>query len=76
MDTHMPVMDGLSAIKAIRARESANSVHTPIVSLTADALPVQIWAALAAGADLHLAKPITAASLLAAMDSTLRRDAA
>ena len=76
MDTHMPVMDGLSAIRAIRAHEAAQGVHTPIVSLTADALPTQVQAALAAGADLHLAKPITAAALLATMEASLRREAA
>jgi signal transduction histidine kinase/ActR/RegA family two-component response regulator len=77
MDSQMPVMDGLTAIRAIRAREAAGGmIRTPIISLTADALPQQVQAALAAGADRHLAKPITAGSLLAAMSDALHREAA
>ena len=68
MDTHMPVMDGLSAIRAIRAIEAERgSGRTPIISLTADALSEQVRDAIRAGADSHLAKPITAATLFAAL---------
>jgi PAS domain S-box-containing protein len=64
MDTQMPVMDGLTAIRAIREREqAAGRDRIPIVSLTANAMPHQVEACLAAGADLHLAKPITVAAL-------------
>jgi signal transduction histidine kinase/ActR/RegA family two-component response regulator len=72
MDTHMPVMDGLTAIRAIRAIEARRgAVRTPIISLTADAMPQQVASALAAGADSHLAKPITAATLYAALQSVM-----
>jgi len=64
MDTQMPVMDGLTAIRAIRAREQAiGGGRIPIISLTANAMPHQVEAALEAGADLHLAKPITVTAL-------------
>jgi PAS domain S-box-containing protein len=64
MDTQMPVMDGLTAIRAIRAREQARGDgRIPIISLTANAMPHQVEACLQAGADLHLAKPITVAAL-------------
>jgi len=64
MDTQMPVMDGLTAIRAIRAREhSGSGERIPIISLTANAMPHQVEACLEAGADLHLAKPITVAAL-------------
>jgi len=64
MDTQMPVMDGLTAIRAIRAREqAAGTGRIPIISLTANAMPHQVEACLEAGADLHLAKPITVAAL-------------
>jgi signal transduction histidine kinase/ActR/RegA family two-component response regulator len=77
MDTHMPVMDGLTATRAIRSMEAQRSgSHTPIVSLTADAMPSQVQEALAAGADRHLAKPITAAALIAAMSSAMEQKAA
>jgi signal transduction histidine kinase/CheY-like chemotaxis protein len=77
MDTHMPVMDGLTATRAIRALEAGSGgPRTPIVSLTADAMPSQVQEALAAGADRHLAKPITAAALVAAMSSAMEQKAA
>lgn len=66
MDMQMPVMDGLTAVREIRRGESCTA-RVPIVMLTANALPEHVAASLAAGADLHLDKPITAASLFAAM---------
>jgi signal transduction histidine kinase/ActR/RegA family two-component response regulator len=73
MDTHMPVMDGLTAIRAIRADEARTAgARTPVVSLTADAMPEQVQAALAAGADLHVSKPITGDALFAALDACRR----
>jgi signal transduction histidine kinase/ActR/RegA family two-component response regulator len=65
MDMQMPVMDGLTATREIRLHEAAMGLgRTPIVMLTANALPEHIAAAEAAGADLHLAKPFDAAELL------------
>jgi PAS domain S-box-containing protein len=72
MDTQMPVMDGLAAIGAIRTRETAMGlVRTPIISLTANAMPHQVAACLAAGADLHLAKPISIHGLFGAINAAL-----
>ncbi len=66
MDMQMPVMDGLSATRAIRDFEcEAERPITPIVMLTANALPEHVTAARIAGADRHLAKPFQAADLLA-----------
>jgi CheY-like chemotaxis protein len=77
MDTHMPVMDGLTAIRSIRAMEAeTRGPRTPIISLTADAMPSQVQETLAALADKHLAKPITAAALIAAMSSVMQQKAA
>ena len=68
MDMMMPVMDGLAATRAIRRHEQERRLpHTPIVMLTANTLPLHIEASLAAGADLHLAKPINAAGLFEAL---------
>jgi PAS domain S-box-containing protein len=68
MDMQMPVMDGLSAIRAIREREaSGGGGRTPVYTLTANALPEHRAAALAAGADEHLTKPISAARLIASV---------
>jgi CheY-like chemotaxis protein len=65
MDVQMPVMDGLAATRAIREHEQALALaRTPVVALTANALPEHVKASAEAGADAHLAKPITASTLL------------
>jgi signal transduction histidine kinase/CheY-like chemotaxis protein len=66
MDMQMPVMDGLTAVREIRQHELVmGRERTPIIMLTANALPDHVAAAQAAGADRHLAKPFDAAELLA-----------
>ncbi|PZO07253.1 MAG: hypothetical protein DCF28_00460 [Alphaproteobacteria bacterium] len=65
MDMQMPVMDGLSATREIRAYELAfGRPQVPIIMLTANALPDHVSASLAAGASRHLAKPFDAMELL------------
>ena len=65
MDMQMPVMDGLTAIREIRKLEAAAGASpTPILVLTANAMPEHISASRAAGADGHLTKPIIAEVLL------------
>jgi len=65
MDMQMPVMDGLTAIRAIRQDEQARQAPpTPIWALSANALPEHIAASIAAGADGHLTKPISGAALV------------
>ena len=72
MDMQMPLMDGLAATRAIRALEAERgSVPTPIVMLSANAMVEHQSAALAAGADIHVSKPITAASLLAGIETVV-----
>ncbi|HEY2662154.1 MAG TPA: ATP-binding protein [Caulobacteraceae bacterium] len=70
MDLQMPVMDGLTAIREIRAREQGRRA-TPILALSANALPEHVAAAHEAGADGHIAKPVTAPALLAAIEAAL-----
>ncbi|MCF8503443.1 MAG: response regulator [Caulobacter sp.] len=68
MDMQMPVMDGLEATRAIRDHErAAGSGHTPVIVISANAMPEHRQASEDAGADLHLSKPINAAELLAAL---------
>ncbi len=72
MDMQMPVMDGLAAVRAIRAHEVENGrARTPVLMLTANALAEHVAAGRAAGADGHLAKPITLATLLTAVSSVM-----
>lgn len=72
MDMQMPVMDGLEATRRIRETEAAaGRTPTPLIMLTANALPEHVAASLAAGADRHLEKPVTFADLLEAMHDAL-----
>jgi signal transduction histidine kinase/CheY-like chemotaxis protein len=64
MDVNMPVMDGLTATRAIRALHGAAS-KLPIVVLTADVMNDANGQALAAGANDFLAKPVNADRLRA-----------
>ena len=74
MDMQMPVMDGLAATSAIRSLESAQAQRprTPIVMLSANAMRQHRLEAEAAGADLHLAKPVTASTLIGGLLEALR----
>ncbi len=74
MDCQMPEMGGLEATRVIREREALLSsshppVHTPIIALTAHALPSDRAQCLAAGMDDYLSKPFT----LEALRATLAR---
>jgi signal transduction histidine kinase/AmiR/NasT family two-component response regulator len=72
MDMQMPVMDGLAATREIRVREAKSGrPRTPVIMLTANALPEHREASRAAGADGHVSKPITVADLLAALNRAL-----
>jgi CheY-like chemotaxis protein/HPt (histidine-containing phosphotransfer) domain-containing protein len=66
MDVQMPGMDGLSATRAIRAVN--RFAQLPIIAMTAQALPAQIETCHEAGMNDYLAKPITPAALIAAID--------
>lgn len=66
MDLRMPGMDGLAAIRAVRARNDAKS-HLPIIVVTADNGRDVRGQALAAGADDLLHKPVQMESLFDAI---------
>ena len=60
MDCQMPVMDGYTATRHIRERETLGGLpHVPIVALTANAYAEDAARAIAVGMDAHLAKPYT-----------------
>ena len=68
MDRQMPIMDGLTATRSIRAWEQANDrPPTPIIALTASALKGDRETCLAAGCTAFLTKPIKQEVLLQAI---------
>ena len=68
MDRQMPVMDGLTATRAIREWEQANHrPPTPIIALTASALKGDQEKFVAAGCTAYLTKPIKQEVLLQAI---------
>jgi PAS domain S-box-containing protein len=59
LDISMPVMDGVSVLKAMRAMEAAqNRPRTPIVAFTANAMSHQVAGYMEAGFDDCLTKPL------------------
>ena len=77
MDRQMPVMDGLTATRAIREWEQANHrPPTPIIALTASALKGDQEKCVAAGCTAYLTKPIKQEVLLQAIKehSSSRKD--
>jgi len=67
MDCRMPGMDGVEATRFIRGDEEGHRARTPIVALTADALPSERDRCLTAGMDDFVTKPVDLATLAAAV---------
>jgi len=70
MDMQMPVMDGVTATRAIRAQERWREL--PVVAMTANAMSSDRDKCLAAGMNDHVAKPIEPADLRAALQKWIR----
>jgi signal transduction histidine kinase/ActR/RegA family two-component response regulator len=71
MDIQMPRMDGLTATRTIRSREAElGRPRTPIIALTANAMPHQVEEYVAAGMDGFVPKPIDLRTLYEAIQAT------
>jgi CheY-like chemotaxis protein len=70
MDIQMPVMDGVEATREIRAQEQAEGrPRTPIIAVTANAMPQQREEYAAAGMDEVVTKPIDVGRLFRAIET-------
>ena len=75
MDLHMPVMDGLSAMRRIRQIEkNGYNKRVPIVALTADIMPATLSEVLRAGGDGLVPKPFKQKELIEMLDKWLSVD--
>ena len=72
MDVQMPVMDGPTATRTIRALEAETGrARTPIIAVTANAMAHQVVEYGAAGMDSVVAKPIRVEDLFGALQAIL-----
>ena len=72
MDVQMPVMDGITASGVIRAMDGPRG-RTPIIAVTADAMPEQVALCMSAGIDAHVSKPLRPDNLFSVIDEVLSR---
>jgi len=71
MDVQMPEMDGLTATTRIRQQERDGDRHIPIIAMTAHAMKGDRERCLESGMDDYVPKPISAASLLEAINRVM-----
>jgi CheY-like chemotaxis protein len=74
-DIGMPFQDGYSFMRNVRAREAGTQSRIPAVALTAHARVEDRLRALSAGYQVHVAKPIEPAELVAVLASLVDRKA-
>jgi osomolarity two-component system sensor histidine kinase TcsA len=72
MDVNMPVQDGVSATKELRA----NGLQTPIIAMTANALKGQAESYIAKGMTGYIAKPVDRDLLVELLLSCLQQNSA
>ncbi|MEO8204810.1 MAG: PAS domain S-box protein [Chthoniobacterales bacterium] len=72
MDCEMPVMDGFEATRKIRALEKTNSLHIPIVALTAHASRATNQECFSSGMDDYVSKPADLSHLAETLQKWLK----
>ena len=71
MDIQMPVMDGYTAARAIRALPDPTLSSIPIVAMTANAFIEDVKTAEEAGMNGHIAKPLNVCDMFATLKSVM-----
>ncbi len=71
MDIQMPILNGYDATRQIRGLERKEIAGIPIIAMTANAFEEDKQAALEAGMNGHIAKPIDVGMLMAALEEIL-----
>ena len=71
MDIQMPVMDGYTAARHIRALDDRRLADIPILAMTANAFHEDVQASLDAGMQAHIAKPIDVGVLMEELKTAL-----
>ncbi|MDD2970987.1 MAG: transporter substrate-binding domain-containing protein [Lachnospiraceae bacterium] len=74
MDVQMPIMDGYEATAQIRHSSHPQRNSIPILAMTANAFTEDVSAAMAAGMDTHIAKPIDTDILYKTIEAYLKDD--
>ena len=72
MDIQMPEMDGYEATRAIRAMSDPARANIPILAMTANAFKEDEEAAMEAGMQAHIAKPIDVNVMMKALTRVLK----
>ncbi|WP_405380144.1 ATP-binding protein [Phascolarctobacterium sp.] len=73
MDMQMPVLDGCGASKAIRALERKDAASVPIVALTGNSASSDVEAAMQAGMNNYMVKPVQMKLLAKMLEEYIRR---
>ena len=71
MDIQMPGMDGYQTTRKIRSSNAPNAASIPIIAMTANAFQEDVAAAMDAGMNAHIAKPIDVTALYRTLEAIL-----
>lgn len=73
MDLWMPVMDGYTAARSIRACQHPQAQNIPIIAMTANAFAQDVQHCLDAGMNAHVAKPVDQSKLLSVLVQSITK---
>jgi len=71
LDINLPGMDGFEVLKLLRQRDVTR--NTPVIAISANAMPKDIERGMKAGFDDYITKPINIQTLLTAVDDKLKK---